>query len=385
MTKKETSASDTPVPVQGSVAPAGYRTQAPAGVAQRVASSSQPALKGNTDYRVKAEPSSNGDSLNDPANMDSVYRWMFIQRQELSRHEIADNIEDMRYRLLLQEDLISRGALSSDDIRAADTRRSEVAGLAALELKDDKNQTIYLVGNNLSEYLSRNPHLTGRMSNIGEVQRGVYQSDFNTQGTNIDLSGPTLMNPRLAEAVRKNPTIAGYVQMTIDAAKRNGIDPIMLANQFYQESRFNPNAVSPAGARGIAQMMPFHQGKFGLDTVADFFDPKQSIEAGAIKMAALTRQYGGDQRLALIAYNGGGKALDFVESKLGKSTVNFNEWVNFMSQRREQLGEGNRSAWHVETLDYVRIITGNSPGANTPSRVASAPRVDVPYRTPEPT
>jgi hypothetical protein len=374
MAKKETPASDTPI----SVAPAGYKAP-PAGNSQRAASSTQAPLKGNPDYHLQAQ-STLGSTPSSDVAMDELSRWMFIERQELNRHLVTENNDDIGYRLLSQDDLVSKGNLSIQDIRAADTRIGLVAGTPAIEIKDDKGQSSYLVGNRLTEFLASNPGQVGRMSNIGEIQRNTFQTDFRTQGLNLDVSGSTLMNPRLAKVIRDNPTIAGYVQMTIDAAKRNGIDPIMLVNQFYQESRFNPNAVSPAGARGIAQMMPFQQGKFGLDSVADFFDPKQSIEAGAKMMANLTSKYG-DQRLALIAYNGGGKAIDFVESKLGKNTVTFSEWSSFMTDRREKLGETNRSAWHVETLDYVRIIAGNT---STRPNQTVARLENSPFKAPEP-
>jgi soluble lytic murein transglycosylase-like protein len=67
------------------------------------------------------------------------------------------------------------------------------------------------------------------------------------------------------------------------------------------ESNFNPAAVSPAGAQGIAQFMPGTAAAYGL---ADPFDPAQAIDAQARLMADLMGQFGRVE-LALAAYNAG--------------------------------------------------------------------------------
>ena len=67
------------------------------------------------------------------------------------------------------------------------------------------------------------------------------------------------------------------------------------------ESNFNPFAVSPAGAQGIAQFIPSTAAAYGLD---DPFDPVAAIDAQAHLMSDLIRQLGSPQ-LALAAYNAG--------------------------------------------------------------------------------
>ena len=67
------------------------------------------------------------------------------------------------------------------------------------------------------------------------------------------------------------------------------------------ESNFNPFAVSPAGAQGIAQFMPATAQAYGL---ADPFDPDASIDAQGHLMSDLLAQFG-SVPLALAAYNAG--------------------------------------------------------------------------------
>jgi soluble lytic murein transglycosylase-like protein len=85
------------------------------------------------------------------------------------------------------------------------------------------------------------------------------------------------------------------------SAARWGVSAGLLAAQLMAESGFNPRAVSPAGAQGIAQFMPATAGAYGL---RDPFDPDAAIDAQAHLMADLLRQLG-SVPLALAAYNAG--------------------------------------------------------------------------------
>lgn len=85
------------------------------------------------------------------------------------------------------------------------------------------------------------------------------------------------------------------------AAKRYGVPPDVFVRQLQQESGFNPHAVSPAGARGIAQIMPATAKGWGVNPN----DPLASINAAAKNMGRYIKQYGGSVRDALVAYNAG--------------------------------------------------------------------------------
>jgi len=91
------------------------------------------------------------------------------------------------------------------------------------------------------------------------------------------------------------------------AAARWNVSAALLAAQLMAESNFDPYAVSPAGARGIAQFIPSTAASYGL---RDPFDPDAAIDAQAHLMSDLLRQFGGSPQLALAAYNAGPGAVE---------------------------------------------------------------------------
>jgi soluble lytic murein transglycosylase-like protein len=90
------------------------------------------------------------------------------------------------------------------------------------------------------------------------------------------------------------------------AAASNGIDPALLKGLVEQESGFNPGARSGAGALGLTQLMPGTAASLG---VTDPLDPVQSLQGGARYLRQQLDRFGGDERLALAAYNAGPGAV----------------------------------------------------------------------------
>jgi hypothetical protein len=107
-----------------------------------------------------------------------------------------------------------------------------------------------------------------------------------------DVPGGTTL-PSFVPSRFRDPLLAAAAHWNVSAA--------LLAAQLMAESNFNPFAVSPAGAQGIAQFIPSTAAAYGLD---DPFDPVAAIEAQAHLMSDLIRQLGSPQ-LALAAYNAG--------------------------------------------------------------------------------
>ncbi len=97
--------------------------------------------------------------------------------------------------------------------------------------------------------------------------------------------------------------------------KISGVDPLVLHSIIRQESQFQVNALSPAGAVGLMQLMPrtaaevARKEKKRKPTRKDLLRPDRNIAFGAAYLARLIRGYGGDFVRAVAAYNAGDPAV----------------------------------------------------------------------------
>ena len=134
-----------------------------------------------------------------------------------------------------------------------------------------------------------------------------------------------------ASAARAEESVIGSICDLIDSSARaQGLPEAFLTRLIWQESNFQSNAVSPAGARGVAQFMPATAGARGL---ADPFDPESAIPKAAALLADMRDKFG-NLGLAAAAYNAGPGRL-----------------------ARYLAGEADLP---IETQDYVSIITKHS-------------------------
>ena len=89
------------------------------------------------------------------------------------------------------------------------------------------------------------------------------------------------------------------------ASDRHQLSPRLIEAVAWRESRFDPNAVSPRGARGVMQLMPGAARLVGVDAG----DVLANVDGGAAYLAQMMRRFDGDLTLALAAYNAGPEAV----------------------------------------------------------------------------
>jgi len=123
------------------------------------------------------------------------------------------------------------------------------------------------------------------------------------QGAAVLLIGAFAAGAAVADPPGKNlpVTIGRICNLIRIQAEREKLSPHFLARLIWKESRFDPNAVSPAGAEGIAQFMP---GTARLRGLENSFDINQAIPASAKYLAELKTSFG-NLGLAAAAYNAG--------------------------------------------------------------------------------
>jgi soluble lytic murein transglycosylase-like protein len=99
---------------------------------------------------------------------------------------------------------------------------------------------------------------------------------------------------------------AQYDSLIERAAESAAVEPNLLRAVIVVESGFNSHAVSKRGAVGLMQLMPATASRFG---VANLYDPKENVRAGAQYLKFLMNRFGQNIRLALAAYNAGEDAV----------------------------------------------------------------------------
>lgn len=110
----------------------------------------------------------------------------------------------------------------------------------------------------------------------------------------------------------------GYVELARTDALTVGIPPDAFVRQINQESGFNPDSLSPAGAEGIAQFMPDTAAGLGIDP----WNPVDSLQGAAHLMARYEHNYSEDYTKALAAYNGGSGRLAYCMHYYGPAWLN---------------------------------------------------------------
>ncbi len=136
--------------------------------------------------------------------------------------------------------------------------------------------------------------------------------DIAPDGSTTTYSQPAIFTPDgvktispSAEAARPSqPYLIG--QLITEAANRQRLDPGLLSEVAWRESRFRQEAVSPKNAVGLMQLTAGTARDLGVDR----YDPRQNVHGGAAYLRNMLDRYGGDVRLALAAYNAGPGAVD---------------------------------------------------------------------------
>lgn len=117
------------------------------------------------------------------------------------------------------------------------------------------------------------------------------------------------MNPRRSAWGDFENTEHPYDSIIKDTAERYGLNHTLFRRQLYQESRFNPNAVSRAGAMGIGQIMPKTANAYGVTDLSTLKDPFFNIDLAGRIMKDNLKYAKGNQYAALAMYNGGTAAM----------------------------------------------------------------------------
>ena len=196
--------------------------------------------------------------------------------------------------------LLSASSLGADGVaasRASGAGKTEVCQVAVLQNGfsiefarsevSGKVTTLWLCGDGGSGYVEvPSEQIQGFEPGAGAIA---------PMPAGADSAPAVIPNVQRPDATTFNGLIAG-------AAARHAIDADFVASVVRAESRFNPQAVSPKGARGLMQLMPATAAVLGVENA---LDPAENVEGGTALLRKLLDQYAGNAQKALAAYNAG--------------------------------------------------------------------------------
>jgi len=151
----------------------------------------------------------------------------------------------------------------------------------------------------------------------------------------------------------------GFWDQVREAARRFELDPRLLLAVIREESRFNPHAVSPAGAVGLMQVMPSTgegmAGALGFAGEPRLLDPGRNVLLGAAYLRHLLGRFGGNVMLAIAGYNAGPGAVSRWWERFQNSDVGFGIWKvsNPHFAIRNPKPETRNLDGFIETIPYT--------------------------------
>ncbi|OGL48930.1 MAG: hypothetical protein A2161_00205 [Candidatus Schekmanbacteria bacterium RBG_13_48_7] len=153
----------------------------------------------------------------------------------------------------------------------------------------------------------------------------------------------------LPERIKRLVYPAGFAQTIKTYANEYKVESELIAAIIYQESRFNPDAVSPAAAKGLMQIIPRTGGSIAKNLEkSDYHEksllnPVESIRMGTYYFKQLMEQFDNRVDVALASYNGG--------------PYNAKRWLNFC--KSDDMLEFIGAISFKETRNYVKIVLTN--------------------------
>jgi len=202
--------------------------------------------------------------------------------------------------------------------------------------------------------------LDGQIKSGNITQYGVVTDDGSGYTQTSNSSGGSSWGGKYAKEINA-------------AAKKYGVNPLLVAAIIKQESGFNPRAVSGAGARGLMQLMPGTARELG---VKNSFNAKQNIDGGTKYIAQQLKAFGGNLNKALAAYNAGpgnvrkyGGIPPFKETQkyVKKVTANLNSFGGSVQQLSNSVGKttkGVTSATNKVANYYLGMNVSSQYGEN---------------------
>jgi soluble lytic murein transglycosylase-like protein len=246
------------------------------------------------------------DSLREAGRPDDALTWVERTRTRFAGRPTEISAQFARLRLELARgrwaealraaDELSRARLSKD----VNATATEIAYLRAFALeksgrREEAARAYQALGDSIGSYFGW--RATERLRELGGASKGLAAQ----------------REERVRAEIRRRAADypAPFRDSLLAAARQHAVDPRFLLAVMRQESGFNPNAKSPAAARGLLQLTPEVAAKYARATgmagvsEADLYRPDVNIRLGSAYVADLFRMFPNLPEAVSASYNGG--------------------------------------------------------------------------------
>jgi len=142
--------------------------------------------------------------------------------------------------------------------------------------------------------------------------------------------------PDAPEAKKEDNDPSRFNAIIEEASALYGVNSALVKAVIQAESRFNPLAISPVGAKGLMQLMPMIAKEYGA---LDPLDAKQNVFAGVKYLSDLLDRYNGNVSMALAGYNAGPTAV-----RRFRGIPPYRETRGYVRKIQNLIAEGVKSA-----------------------------------------
>lgn len=219
---------------------------------------------------------------------------------------------------------------AAGDVLAQDPRWSQIDELRAVGLTDQSDAIVQSMMNQYATDPVAMMQVTKRLQESGNASNAARAATRLLSALSVSATTAAPPDDLLRVAY---PVV--WDNLVKDSSKKEDVSPLLLLSLMRQESYYDPDAGSSAGALGLTQVVPTTGTSIaktlGVEnfTADDLFRPHVSIEFGANYLGEQLRDLGGDPYRALAAYNGGPGAVSNAAKTAGNDEDLFVEDLEF--------------------------------------------------------
>jgi hypothetical protein len=148
---------------------------------------------------------------------------------------------------------------------------------------------------------------------------GLTQIKLTPNTKNSSASTAAVFSGELASFFA--PSVLRWEGNILAWSAEQGLDPNLVATIMQIESCGDPRAVSPAGASGLFQVMPYH-----FADGEDHFDPGTNAQRGLNYLSQSLDAFADDASMAMAGYNGGINGASQPQSHWAQETIDYQYW-----------------------------------------------------------